>query len=132
MGEPVNEPYLLGLPRPYSEQVAIALANAGPAFTMIGDEGVIGCGGVAVVWAGMGKGWAVFTKTAEKYPVAVVKVTKKVIEKAMREHGLQRVETTIASNSQKNIRFAVMLGFRREGTLVKYYNGLDFEMVAIT
>jgi len=132
MGEPTNEPYLMGLPSPYTGQVAMALANAGPAFTMISDEGVVGCGGVAIVWAGMGKGWAVFTKIAEKYPVAVVKVTKKVIAKAMHDHGLQRVETTIASNSEKNMRFAVMLGFRREGTLVKYYNGLDFEMVAIT
>ena len=108
------------------------MASVGPAYTAVVDNKIIGCAGVVLMWEGTGHAWAVFGELFPKYSVFMSKAVRKILYNIIRDNGLARVETLVEATSERNMAWARFLGFKHEGTLVNYYRGIDFEMVAIT
>lgn len=104
----------------------------GPSYTCIDEDGIVGCGGIAMLWERVGQAWAIFSPSIEKHGLFVSKFAKWVIYAKKREYGLDRIQAIVLSSSEKNKRWVEFLGFQYEGTLRKYISGMDFEMVAIT
>ena len=60
--------------------------------------------------------------------VVCFKKMKRIIDGWIDCDGIERVEFTTQANFKQANRLAFLLGFKCEGTMEKYFNGLDFNI----
>ena len=99
-----------------SEFWPVEWAKHPSATLMIGDR-VILCGGVMILNRNCGEAWTLFADGFKKYPIACFKACKAVIDDAVREHNLVRVQAFISPGVNGGREFAERLGFEQEGLL---------------
>jgi len=101
-----------------------------PSLTLRGDDGtIIACGGVVVLWRGVGEAWGLTTKLVESYRILYYKTTKTMIESVAQSFNLHRVQATIPVGHEHAARFIMRMGFTREGLMKKFGpDGHDFIM----
>lgn len=106
-------------------------ASTGDSFTMICDGRVIACGGVYVLWEGVGQVWLLPSKHLSRYPVAAVRTIKRMLDAMVESHNFHRLQAIISTKLDVGPRWIEMLGFTREGVLGKYTpQGTDYLMYA--
>ncbi len=101
-----------------------------PSATLRSDEGeIIACGGIVILWKGVGEAWGLTTKLVEDYRILYYKTTKTMIEGFAKALKLHRVQATVPVGHEPAARFIIKLGFAREGLLKKFGpDGSDFIM----
>ena len=91
----------------------------------------IGCGGIRMLWPGVGEAWAIFAEDPREFAHEIYHYVSMGLEHIIAEHGLWRVQTPIAADIAVNIRFIENLGFEREGLMKKFGpDGDDFYIYA--
>ena len=89
-------------------------AAHGPAFTAECDGKVLGCGGVVVIWPGMGCCWMVLADDIGSHGLWLSKVTIQFMQQVKRDLKLHRLEATALHESIRNQKWLELLGFTRE------------------
>lgn len=94
-------------------------------------EEFLGCAGILKIWEGRGFAWmAVSRKVGRFHMLAIHRRTMAVINTAT-DLGLYRLETTVRTGFAAGRRWALMLGFEREGTMRRYApDGGDHDLYA--
>lgn len=109
-----------------TDQDCWAVANAGPAFTLLAGETIIGAGGLAPKWKGSAVAWALIGVTAGRYWIMVHRFVRHVLDAA----DYQRIECVVEHGFSNGHRWAVALGFEHEGLMRMYRDGRDFDLYA--
>lgn len=106
-----------------SFKVALQKAHNGPAFTGIYDGMILGCSGMEIPWPGFGLAWGTYTEDLFKnHKIWAHRITRRVLRDCVRIYHLRRVEMVVLSESERNVRWAESLGFKREeGGMAQHY-----------
>ena len=114
-----------------AEELAESQQKAGPAWTMLVGEEIIGCGGVILCGYKGGMAWLMLSKLFYSYSKSALKEIKLRLLDIAAEHKLRRIEMETVAESATNARFAEYLGFELEGRKRAYGpNGEDFFIFA--
>jgi len=100
-------------------------------FTICEQEEIIACGGVHIMWEGVGEAWLVLSKEAYKSPISVARYTYQLFDTIMNENELWRVQASVHTDDDESVRFAEWLGFEDEGLMKKFGpDGADYIRMA--
>ncbi len=101
------------------------------AMTLWHDDQFVMCGGVMVVWAGVGEAWVLGSPDVAKHGKQVYKMCKQGLDAAEKHFNLRRIQATVIEVKFDWIRFAKVLGFKKEGTMFGYGpDGKDYALMA--
>lgn len=92
----------------------ISHASHGPSFTAEHDGKILGCGGVVVVWPGMGACWMMLAEDIGTHGIWLSKVTIDFMRKVKRDLKLHRLEACAVHESIRNQKWLELCGFTRE------------------
>lgn len=109
-------------------EYAKALEAAGPAYTVMDNQEVIACAGLAEQWPGRATAWSILSKH-----VAGMKMARlhKMVARFLDMQNYTRIEMTVDHEFEQGHRWAKMLGFEWEGLMRKYNpNGVDCDLYA--
>ena len=89
-------------------------------YTLLDGEEIIVCGGVHMMWTGVGEGWLVMSKEAYEKPITVARYTQRLFDTIMGDNAMWRVQASVHTNDEQSVRFAEWLGFEIEGVMKKF------------
>ena len=92
----------------------------GPSYSLDVDGKIVWCGGIHLLWPGVGESWVCIRAGCEG-PHAV-KMIRDMLEREIRKNHLVRVQAIIPVG-QKWARIERFLGFSYEGTMRKFAPG---------
>src|SRR3990167_4557165 len=98
---------------------AVEKEQGGPAFTVVVDDKVIGCGGVVVMWHGVGMAWVVVSKDIEPYKVWLTRTVRRALRDIVRALKLHRVEAVVLVDG--DTKWVQVVGFHPENNVAKRY-----------
>lgn len=104
-----------------------AIESSSICCTGIIDGRVICCGGVSPSLNGNGNIWLVPSVYLQDYTVVFVRSLRKWLFQVREDLALTRMETECMDDDLHNA-WMKSLGFTKEGTKRKYYNGKDYNM----
>ena len=110
---------------PDKKAVANNLVN-GPSFTGISEEGIIACGGVLVLWKGVGEAWVITSPLVNLYPLTFAKIVKRKLKQIIIDNNLERVQTVVDKEHIISREWVKWMGFTYEGPMRKYIGGRNF------
>ena len=99
-----------------SRDYGAGLEHTGQAFTAIRDGQILGCAGVETIWANRGIAWSLLGQVTPFELLGIHRHVSAFLESL----SLRRIEMTVDARHGSGRRWAVMLGFQREGTLRAY------------
>ena len=103
----------------------------GPAWTAICDEGIIGCAGLDMTVEGTATAWAIFTPLFAKHYFTVHKGILRSLIVLKKQYNINRIQAWVDADNESAVKWALMLGFEKEGLCRKFYKGKDYWMVAM-
>lgn len=115
------EPGVLGHPM-HAKWAAEYKAN-GPCFTGVRNGNVIGCGGIMILWPGVGEAWANLAPAVRHSPKDVLYCLRKGLEIITSAYDLKRVQAYATPSFPESVRLLKHLGFVEEGVLRCYWEG---------
>lgn len=92
----------------------------GPVVAAIRGSDTLGIGGVGQIHTGVGTAWLLVSKEFLKYPKALLKLSRQILNEAFDGLNLHRLQIDVDPKHRENIRFAKRLGFKFEGTMLQY------------
>ena len=95
---------------------AISLASNGESFSIVDGDCVLGCLGTTDFWPGRKYIWAFLSGDIGPHMLQVTRAIRKWIQK----DDTVRLETAVQCDFPQAIRWAEMIGFKREGIMRKY------------
>ena len=112
------------------ERGAASLA-AGPAWTLCLEGRPVGCGGVVLLWPGVGEAWSLSAQGLGRHARALHRIVAERLRAAQAGHGLHRIQASVLADNTPGRRWLACLGFREEGVMRGYGPlGDDFVLVA--
>lgn len=87
--------------------------------TVLVDGKIAGVGGVVAYWPGMGECWVILSKDI-KTKIIAVRAMRKIINEAISELELVRLQCTCAAGFKKAEELIRHLGFTQEAYMPKY------------
>ena len=111
---------------PPSRDTLQAAIDAGLAFAVINEGGVVALGGVRDVWPGRGVAWGLLANGIGATMVPVTRAVRRFLSVC----PTRRIEAEVAAGHEEGRRWVEMLGFEREGTMRAYWGGKDFDLYA--
>lgn len=117
----------LNFPNP--QAIANQLAKA-PAFTLSNGQ-PIACGGILILWQGVGEGWVVTSPAIEEHAVFFAKTTWRMMQEIIIKNQLVRVQTLVDAEHKVSQKWVERMGFRKEGLMEKYIGGRDYFRYAL-
>ena len=113
------------------EQVRWRAKSAGLNFSLRHHDQLIACGGIGLLWPGVGEAWFWGTPHKTRHPIALYKATRQWLDRSMPLLRLHRVEAIIRQDFAEGHRFAQALGFTAEGIRRQFGpDRMDFTMYA--
>jgi hypothetical protein len=109
-----------------TEDCARGLHQSQEAYTVTIDGEVMACIGLVEFWPGRRMAWAYLSGRIGRQ---MVELTWK-IRRWLRYHGEGRIEAYIDPKHAAAERWAMLLGFQREGALSEWIPGKDYDMYA--
>lgn len=94
---------------------------AGPAYTGVYNDKVIGCAGVMLLWPGVGEAWVALDKDIEKHGLWMTRVIKHIFRDIIVGCRLHRVEAVVLADNDRNLKWIRTLGFGRENGTARQY-----------
>lgn len=117
-----NQPKQPGLTKEvYVLEWAKVKEDRGPAITVLAEEKVIGCGGLEMLWPGVGEGWCLFVNNIDRYGLSVGKAIKRCFMDMTSQAQLHRCQAILRVDYAAGIKMATWLDFKREGILRQYF-----------
>jgi len=108
-----------------------ASVAAGPAWTLRLDGRPVACGGIVLLWRGVGEAWSLSASGLGGRALAVHRLVAERLAAAEREHGLHRIQASVHIDNRRGRRWVAALGFEEEGIMKAYGPaGDDFVRVA--
>ena len=106
---------------------AASTAGAGPAWTAVVEDEPVACGGIVLLWPGVGEAWTFAGAGLDRSGLAFHRAVTAELETICRQHRLHRVQAACHANHKQGRRWLNLLGFREEG-LMQFYgpHGHDF------
>lgn len=92
----------------------------GPSFTGFLDGRVLGCGGVRILWDGVGEAWALFSKEIARHPREAYYYVNKFLKRIVKDWKLHRVQAHVRADVPMAKRYLKNLGFKEEGLMKKF------------
>ena len=93
-----------------------SLTKTGEAYSVLYEDKVVLCAGIIPQWDGRYVAWALFTKDVGLKMVSIMRAVRRFLN----VKDVRRVEAYIDCTHLEGIRLAELLGFKFEGTLVKF------------
>lgn len=111
---------------------AEANLSLGPSFSGVVDGKVVGCGGVRILWNGVGEAWAIFSKDIIKYPKEAYYYINKFLHIIIKDQNLHRVQAYVRTDVNIAVKYIENLGFKRESMMKKFsYDKKDYYMYVL-
>lgn len=121
------EHYLALAPRPeeaairdYKPLLVERLVQSACSATLTDWDRPIVCGGMFLLWTGVGEYWFHGTWEAAQHPVPVFRNAKRLVDTWARLHRLHRLQVTVEEQFAVSVRFVEALGFTLEGRMERY------------
>jgi hypothetical protein len=111
---------------PGYEDYIKGLCSAGNCYSATYGDEILFCGGVRVLWPGVGEAWVLCSAGIWRFARQLFRVSETIIGKVAAENNLERVQAHVRTSWDVAIRFVERLGFEREGLLRKFVNGEDY------
>lgn len=93
---------------------------------------VLGMGGIIPVWKGVAIAWLLTACEIERYKVFFHKAIVTMLDKAIRELSLHRVDVSVLAEHEVSIKWLERLGFKNEGLMRKFDSqGNDYYRYAL-
>ena len=99
-------------PEEREADIAVWSKYKGVGWTAILGEHVIACGGMIIVRPGVGVPWIAASAEIAKHGIWITRMAKRLLPRAMRQLGIERVEVAIMETSERNQLWAKRLGFQ--------------------
>jgi len=96
-------------------------SSLGPAYTGIKDGKIIGCGGIMMLWEGVGEGWANFSPEIQQCPKSLFYCMKKGLDILWDAYDIVRVQAMTRADFPQANRLLEHLGFVQESRLRKFW-----------
>lgn len=105
------------------------LRLSGNSYSLLSDERVIACGGVAEYWKNRAEAWVIFAPDYRRYAKSVHRAAKHFLETC----PYRRIEAAVDVGFHAGHRWAKALGFKLENPCARAYqqNGRDSAIYAI-
>jgi len=115
----------MGVSEPW--QLMMWKETGGPAFTAMEGDIPIACGGIVIVWSGVGIAWTVISDAARKHGLLLTKAARRILDDVVRSHALRRIDAMVVDGDERNARWIQVLGFSPENGRANRYmpNGDD-------
>ena len=84
------------------------------AYTVYYDNDILCCGGIMVLWEGVGEVWTVNGPLIHKHPFTFHKFMLKWMGIFFKKHNLRRLQATIDAECKDHIKWVESLGFINE------------------
>lgn len=94
------------------------LLSKGHSFSVRWKGLLVGVGGIIPLWNGVGEVWMCAMEDLKRSPLTFTKMMKRLIEQL--EGGFHRIQMTVSIAEPGHLKWAKLLGFQEEGTLVRY------------
>lgn len=117
-------------PRPIEERVVSQVpelwsmirdyASRGVALTLLWDDRPIACGGVILLWPGLGEGWMYLGSDIREHAFAFHRGTVRMIRRLSEELHLRRLQVTAPLWHTETHGWLERLGFREESRMPHY------------
>ena len=110
---------------------ALAAVTAGPAWTLCLEGRPVACGGVVLLWRGVGEAWSLSAAGLGPFALRLHRTVAARLAEAEAGHGLHRIQASVRSDNNEGRRWLARLNFREEGVMRGYGPmGHDFVRVA--
>lgn len=114
-----GDAYLIAGSHDPSLAIVDAQSLSGPTFTVLAGYAPIGCGGVLLVWPGVGEAWTIVNAHILRYPY-VHRLVTRALRTLMQEHALHRIGAWALADQRRHRRWLEVLGFTYEGIARKF------------
>lgn len=84
---------------------------------------ILGMGGVISVWKGVAIAWLLTACEIERYKLFFHKTIVRMLDSAIRELSLHRIDVTVLAEHKTSINWLERLGFQNEGIMRKFDSG---------
>ena len=92
-------------------------------YTALWDGKIVGVGGIAMMWKGVGELWLILTKDSNRagaHGLVAFDAIRKKIDEIIEENNIIRAQAIARLDFPKAIDMLTWLGFENEGRLRKY------------
>lgn len=107
-----QEPFACHLTQEYVE----SLIEHGRAWAVVDDNTVVACAGFVEQWSNRAYAWALIGSEAGRRMVAFTRIVRRFLD----ESPWPRIETAVDEQFEAGHRWAVALGFTKEGVMRHY------------
>jgi len=104
----------------------------GTSYSCFDGDKLIGCGGIRILWKGVGEGWVLFSPDVVNYKKSIYKVVSRYLKKIIEAQDLHRVQAHVRCDWPIAFNFVKNLGFEIEGKKRKFNpDGTDSFLYAL-
>jgi hypothetical protein len=116
----INQPELRAEATADLADIFYAQSKTGLACTVIWNTKPVAIFGSVSMWPGVNEAWAAIDEEAHKRPKQMVKIGRQFMDIVEKHYNLHRHQIYVRVDSEKAIRYAEALKFRKEGLMVRY------------
>lgn len=106
-------------------QFAQEHAKRGQGYSMVEGDCIVACGGVDVIWQGVGEAWTILSRHAENHKLSLHRTVLRCLNEIINSHRLHRVQAHVLKGDERAINWIIRLGFHPEAVLESF--GLNRE-----
>jgi hypothetical protein len=108
------------IPTDQMKELAQEREDNGQCITGFYDDEIVGCGGIDLMWPGVGEVWLFLSYEVDRYPKQCFRVIKNGLDKLIEDNELIRCQAWCRSGFDKGHTLFRHLGFKPEGIAEKY------------
>jgi len=94
--------------------------RSGPAFTVELGEEILACGGIVILWPGVGTTWMNVSDNISSHKIWFHRTVKRMLLQIISIYKLHRIDAAIRVGIERDEKWAYKLGFTPEGPLNAY------------
>lgn len=102
------------------EEFAQEHMRRGGGYSMVDDGKIIACGGVDVVWQGVGEAWTILSRHIEQHKLSLHRTTRCFLDNLIHMRRLHRVQAHVLKADERAVRWINALGFHAEAVLESF------------
>ena len=101
-------------------ELARAREKNGMCLTGVVNGEVVACGGIDLMWKGVGEVWLMLTPETDKYPIGTYEIIRDGLDKIIKDNKLHRVQAYGRIGFDRAHTLFKHLGFKPEGMARKF------------
>lgn len=92
----------------------------GMCLTGVVNDEVVACGGIDLMWKGVGEVWLMLSPETDKYPIGTYEIIRDGLDKLIKDNKLHRVQAWGRIGFDRAHTLFKHLGFKADGIAPKY------------